>query len=460
MRLLNTLHGDIREFLGANVPNYAILSHRWEEDEVTLKDMQNGTADRKRGYWKVNMASKLAMLDGWGYVWIDTCCIDTSSSAELSEAINSMFDYYAKADICYVFLTDVDADCHTSPSERKRILENKNRRWHDAESVPMTLEVQAAFRSSSWFQRGWTLQELVAPKIVRFYDRSITFVGDKFHLADILADITGIDCEILKDPSRLTDVSTADRLSWAASRVTTRTEDRAYCLLGLLGVSMPLLYGEGEKCFARLQEEIARTRRPTRFEDFFVMPRRKCFFHVYVDSDFARIEATSPPIAWTLKNNTALVVTETGRQLACEIVVEDSTLYVLEFQDRVDEDLSVECRKLPNSSITGNHTAGYEYRNELGGDTSTTTSIESCPMAVVTASEIKCMRRHDTRVFTIIVSFEANDHSSDVKLFDKPSTNNNDVPPMKKTQAPKTERNRNNLLKNLRYPSIHWTKRN
>ncbi|KAJ3579558.1 hypothetical protein NPX13_g1005 [Xylaria arbuscula] len=178
----------------------------------------------------------LASREGYDFAWCDTCCINKASSAELTEAINSMFSWYAVAEMCYVYLADYDG---SKPNDE--------------------------MRASKWYTRGWTLQELIAPTHVRFYDASWAIVGTKATLCKELENITGIDSHILlatKDQD-LNDVLSqepiAKRMSWAATRKSSRVEDTAYCLLGIFGINLPLLYSEGERAFIRLQEEIART---------------------------------------------------------------------------------------------------------------------------------------------------------------------------------------------------------
>jgi hypothetical protein len=164
------------------------------------------------------------------YKWIDSCCIDKSSSAELSEAINSMYKWYTNAQVCYVYLCDVDA--------------------HE--------DVKSALRLSQWFTRGWTLQEILAPRIVEFYDRNWIEIGTKQSMSGSIAKITGIDSDHLFRGIR--KICIAQKMSWVARRKTTRAEDLAYCLMGLFNVNMPLLYGEGaQKAFIRLQTEIMAT---------------------------------------------------------------------------------------------------------------------------------------------------------------------------------------------------------
>lgn len=235
MRLINTQTLELEEFFGDDIPSYAILSHTWEDGEVTFQDWQDlNAASRKPGYHKIKGACRQARLHDLGYVWVDTNCIDKTSSSELSEAINSMFAWYRNAAVCYVYLVDVP--------------------WVE---VRDSEDPWKYFRRSRWWTRGWTLQELIAPKQVGFYSREWEYIGNRSsYMASQIERITGIDVEILMDPSRLDSVSVAKRMSWLSRRVTTRVEDRAYCMLGIFDINMPLLYGEGPKAFMRLQEEI------------------------------------------------------------------------------------------------------------------------------------------------------------------------------------------------------------
>jgi hypothetical protein len=228
MRLLNSTTLELEEFFDNHIPKYAILSHRWLDDEVSLKDMQNATATRKAGYAKLKLCCDQAVKDGLHYAWVDTCCIDKTSSAELTEAINSMYRWYQNAAVCYVYLSDVQSS---------------------------EVSCDSSFEESAWFTRGWTLQELIAPANVEFYNCTWHILGTKESLKDAISEITGIGVAILEgaDPEGL---SVAKRMSWASKRTTTRVEDIAYSLLGLFGVNMPMLYGEGERAFIRLQEEI------------------------------------------------------------------------------------------------------------------------------------------------------------------------------------------------------------
>lgn len=255
MRLINTATLQLEEFFDKEIPEYAILSHTWGQNEVVLADYEQRVhRKRKRKEAADDSVSKirnccwLAAEEGHRYAWIDTCCIDKKSSAELSEAINSMFRWYQNAQICYVYLGDV----------------SKQSSWDATADL---------IRKARWFTRGWTLQELLAPRTYKFYDCDWKFLGGRLEHQDVLAcsswqpiggeafsklisRVTNINHNIIRFNEKLSNISVAEIMSWAADRVTTRREDMAYCLLGLFGVNMPLLYGEGDNAFARLQNAI------------------------------------------------------------------------------------------------------------------------------------------------------------------------------------------------------------
>jgi len=244
MRLINTTTLQLQEFVDDDIPSYAILSHRWGKDEVTIKDMEGGDAQSKgEAYDKIVMTCSVAAAAGLEYAWMDTCCIDKTSSAELSEAINSMYHWYQDAVVCYAFLSDVRQDADQIADQIA------------SDDIDPG---DSAFENSKWFTRGWTLQELIAPSTVIFLNGLWEEIGTKISLQPLLTRITGIPGPILRGVVDVGSASVAQRMSWAASRVTTRTEDQAYCLMGLFGINMPMLYGEGERAFIRLQEEILR----------------------------------------------------------------------------------------------------------------------------------------------------------------------------------------------------------
>jgi Heterokaryon incompatibility protein (HET) len=236
MRLLNATTHRLEAMPPDKTVRYAILSHTWGKGEVTFQEIDDSKAKDKQGYTKIRLCCEQALKDGLDFVWVDTCCIDKSSSAEFSETINSMFVWYRDAEVCYVFLDDVDYNTSIPPSAT--ILREPVARW---------------------FTRGWTLQELLAPSTVKFYAKDWSYIGDKRDLLDVLSTVTSIDREFFFD-TPLSAASVAERMSWVSRRNTTRAEDIAYCLLGIFDVNMPLLYGEGgQNAFIRLQQEIMKT---------------------------------------------------------------------------------------------------------------------------------------------------------------------------------------------------------
>ncbi|KAL8406652.1 hypothetical protein RB596_005215 [Gaeumannomyces avenae] len=229
MRFLNTETLAFEEVEVPEPKSYAILSHTWGDGEVTFRDMADiGVARRKAGFDKIAKTCLLARLEGYRLVWVDTCCIDKSSSAELSEAINSMFSLYAESGKCFVYLGDYHSDVF----------------------------VDTKFAACRWFTRGWTLQELIAPDELQFYQAGWQAIGTKRSLLGHIHNITRIPAVVLEDREATFSCCIAQRMSWAAGRVTKRAEDIAYCLLGLFRVNMPMLYGMGKRAFLRLQEEI------------------------------------------------------------------------------------------------------------------------------------------------------------------------------------------------------------
>lgn len=264
MRLLNSRTAG---FICVDEPrhvSYAILSHVWarpDEEapaEQTFIDISKIQRSWRRKKWfsnfsasshlasntkgnsdviparvseKIRRTCAVAREHGYDNVWIDSCCIDQSSSSELSEAINSMYQWYHHARVCYAYLADV----------------------HD-EDDPRARDSQ--FRRSRWFTRGWTLQELIAPQVLVFLSKGWRVLGTKAMLAAVIEEVTGIDSAILTHHVSLDTVSVAKRISWASRRHTTREEDEAYSLMGILNVHMPTIYGEGRFAFIRLQEEV------------------------------------------------------------------------------------------------------------------------------------------------------------------------------------------------------------
>ena len=237
MRLLQSDDdGNLRltHFFDDDIPEYAILSHSWGPEEVTFRDLTDGTSKVKASYGKIQFCGELARRDALQYFWVDTCCIDPSNSIELAEAINSMFRWYQNAAQCYVYLSDV--------------------LFRDGDQQEVSWE--CAFRSSRWFTRSWSLQELLAPSSVKFFTNEGKLLGDKISRAQIIHEITGIPVQALRGEP-LSHFSVEERFSWAATRKATRAEDWAYSLVGIFDVFLPIIYGEGrENAIRRLRKEI------------------------------------------------------------------------------------------------------------------------------------------------------------------------------------------------------------
>jgi hypothetical protein len=284
MRLLQCSNTDgftLTEAFGADetIPPYAILSHTWGADtaEVNFNDLINGVGQDKPGYEKIRFCGDQAKQDGLQYFWIDTCCINKANKAEFAQAINSMFRWYCNAARCYVYLQDVstaDQQVHDCPPA-----------W-----VP-------AFRNSRWFTRGWTLQELLAPDSVEFFSRQRTRLSDKSSLEEIIHEATAIPKAVLQG-ALLSQFSINDRLSWIEPRETKLEEDKAYSLLGIFGVYIAPIYGEGIRgAFRRLLDEISKLEKCT--QDLHLTDPR---------SDKSRIEGTKGGLLegsyhWILANS-------------------------------------------------------------------------------------------------------------------------------------------------------------
>ncbi|KAF2763685.1 HET-domain-containing protein [Teratosphaeria nubilosa] len=237
MWLLNVLTYKLKFFNSLSDVQYTILSHTWGEEEVLYRDLEHlETAQTKLGWTKIRYICQQTIEDGLLWTWIDTCCIDKHSSTELSEAINSMFSWYQSAAVCHAYFAETwDSLCVDDAVKWRR------------------------FEESRWWTRGWTLQELLAPQKVCFWDCHWAPYGQLQDLAARVSRITSIELDVLLKIKALDDVCVARKFSWASSRETTRVEDEAYALLGILGVSLPIIYGEGSKAFRRLQEEFIKS---------------------------------------------------------------------------------------------------------------------------------------------------------------------------------------------------------
>ncbi|OTA69684.1 HET-domain-containing protein [Hypoxylon sp. EC38] len=249
MWLLNTKSRSLEEFNEdrARKTPYAILSHVWGTEEVLFHELREPQAStqKKAGWVKMTQFCDAAEKCGFLFAWIDTCCIDKRNSAELSEAINSMYGYYRDAAECFIYLQDV------------------SKATNGGNNLPLAAEATSrhqllrAVRASRWLTRGWTLQELLAPARRRFFDGDWSDIEVGTDLLDALAESTGISRTVLENRDLLSDICIAERMKWASQRQTTRGEDIAYSLMGLFKVHMPVMYGEGaENAFKRLQREI------------------------------------------------------------------------------------------------------------------------------------------------------------------------------------------------------------
>ncbi|EJF56686.1 HET-domain-containing protein [Dichomitus squalens LYAD-421 SS1] len=231
MRMLDTDTGRFVDITDWRKARYAILSHTWEGAEQTCQEVREIQKNDSALSQKVRRACEVARSHGYRYLWVDSCCIDKTSSSELSESIKWMYVWYRDASVCYAYLSDVEMD-------------------------PEQDTVKLRLRVSRWFTRGWTLQELIAPRYIVFLSKEWQIIGTKTTLVADIELVTGIENDILTHTKSLDEVPVARRMCWVATRQTTRVEDEAYCLLGIFDINMPTLYGEGERALRRLQEEI------------------------------------------------------------------------------------------------------------------------------------------------------------------------------------------------------------
>ncbi|KAI6124333.1 hypothetical protein EDD17DRAFT_1610096 [Pisolithus thermaeus] len=233
MYLLNARTQQLEPF--SDLPPYAILSHAWQSGEAhRFHDIGTEGVRQQPGYDKVEACCALALRDGLDYVWVDTCCADANSTAAFDEALNSSYAWFQQAQVCYVYLHDVDS-----------------RERPDQEG--------STFRQCKWFGRAWTLQELLAPRNVCFFAKDWKKIGTKAGLANVISSVTDIHIDALMHPERIPRFSVATRMSWAKGRKSSKPEDKVYALMGLFCVRLPIEYGQGEtETFMKLQHEIMR----------------------------------------------------------------------------------------------------------------------------------------------------------------------------------------------------------
>ncbi|KAI0325475.1 hypothetical protein GY45DRAFT_1216470, partial [Cubamyces sp. BRFM 1775] len=233
MWLLQTKTGQLRHFADPRTMKepYAVLSHVWSYDEQVFRDDTHSILSGLSP--KIASFCERACADGFELAWMDSCCIDSSSSAEVSEVVNAVYEWFRRAAVCYVYLADVESE--------------------DDPFAP-----NSQFRQSRWHSRLWALQELLAPSRIIFLSKDWHALGTKASLSVPIQEVTGIPRSVLLGITPLSSVSVARRMSWASRRRTTRIEDYAYALMGLFGIKLPTIYGEGYHAFTRLQEKILR----------------------------------------------------------------------------------------------------------------------------------------------------------------------------------------------------------
>lgn len=250
MRLFNIHDWRLESFdHPTEIPPYIAISHTWDRDEIVYNDLTDlDSATQRASFSKLRNAGRIASSLGADWIWIDTVCINKSSSAELTEAINSSFRWFRDSMACVVYLRDLTSEPTANELDLNKLALDRLALYK--------LNLETSLRSCGWMRRSWTLQELIAPASVRFYDSKWKFVGTKKSLSCVLSRITQIDERVLQNEECLPEYSVGVRMSWASNRVAFRVEDIAYSLIGIFDVSMPIIYGEGERSFLRLQEEI------------------------------------------------------------------------------------------------------------------------------------------------------------------------------------------------------------
>ncbi|KAI1848753.1 hypothetical protein JX266_005612 [Neoarthrinium moseri] len=273
MRLMDVHTLRLVNIFSPQTITYTILSHTWGADEVSFQEWEQVNPSgaiksqcphshksdyaqeikKKSGYQKIVGACEQARRDGFQYLWCDTNCINKESSAELSEAINSMFAWYRDSAICYAYLEDIVVPLKLFQHRR-----GQDEWFIKNPDDPVALARQQ-FQQSRWWTRGWTLQEVLAPAKAEFFSADWTSLGQRRELSGWISKFTTIHEEALKNRDSIWSFSIAQRMSWASERNTTVVEDTAYCLLGIFNISMPLLYGAGERAFRTLQEEIIKS---------------------------------------------------------------------------------------------------------------------------------------------------------------------------------------------------------
>ncbi|KAI8632138.1 heterokaryon incompatibility protein-domain-containing protein [Xylariaceae sp. FL1651] len=308
MWLINTTLLNLQFHVSLTPKSYAILSHTWTEEEVSFQEFQEwDKMCGKKGFRKIMKVCELARLRGLEWCWVDTCCIDKTSSAELSEAINSMFRWYKESAVCFAYLEDLLPD---PLGERSTGFEEE-------------------LAKCAWFRRGWTLQELIAPPVLEFFDGGWNIRGTKEQFISNLHNITGVSIPVLENSNFLRETPAGTRMSWAAGRQTKRVEDIAYCLMGIFEICMPLIYGEGERAFTRLQEEIIKDKHDLSIFAWKAEPNGQKFRGLLAQSPSEFRSCRDAKLSYHLRLTTEYSITNRGIRLHTLLGTDESGNYLL-----------------------------------------------------------------------------------------------------------------------------------
>lgn len=234
MRFLHTKTFVLHDFTGPP-SSYAVFFHAHGSDDIGFEDFSKPQMLLcKDGFHRLWQACSRARNHGSEWLWSDAVCIDRGSSTALTEAFNSLARIYQHCIFSIIYLEDLPcSDCVGGGLEKR-------------------------LAKCAWLRNVWVLPQLIFPKHSFIYDRDWAEIGTKASLARQLSLVTSIEQSVLINPAALGEYSVAKRMSWASHLEASRPEDRSFALLGILGVHMPIVYGEGQKAFIRLQEEILR----------------------------------------------------------------------------------------------------------------------------------------------------------------------------------------------------------
>lgn len=216
-----------------SLPPYATFSHVIDEIGAPLEDFARIKRELCSDIVKILIRACVQARDaGFTWLWNYAACVDRNSCAAQSEAINSLAQIYRNCGRSIIYLEDL-----------------KSKLVEDEEVVERMAECR-------WIRNVWAIPQIVFSRVAFFYSSDWSLIGTKKSLLPYLSSRMGIDQEVLEDSDSLEEFSLARRMSWASDMTASRVEDFAYALVGLFDVSMSILYGEGQKAFLKLQEEI------------------------------------------------------------------------------------------------------------------------------------------------------------------------------------------------------------